>query len=244
MEGGAPAHAAQASLAGEGGAPAPAAQASLAERLDAVYGALGSDVRRTLLDRLAAGPLAVADLAAAVAVSWPAVSKHLRVLEEAGLVARAREGRTHRIARQTGPLAEAIGWLAAQAGEAPPMTQAPAAQAADWALAQARALVAALEPASRVVALALGPAAPTLAGGPADYVAYVLRRRLGTEGLRAELEAGLASLRALEAVLATQAPQASELESLTAGASRLTWLLGQHPALADLGLLARRPSAA
>ena len=244
----------------EKGIEAPAAPPSPAARLDAVFGALGSDVRRVLLDRLARGPLAVADLAAAVTVSGPAVSKHLRVLEEAGLVARGREGRTHRIARQDAPLAQAAAWLAAQ-GVAPPAqggaprsevlpppAQAPrlSAPPADaWAHGQAAALVAALAPARAVLEAALAPRPAAPAAGPADYLAHVLRRRLGTDELRSELAQGLAALQALDAALAAPDPRAApDLEALTAGASGLSWLLAQHPTLADLGLLARRPPAA
>ena len=58
-----------------------------------VFGALGDPVRRALLEQLAGGPMRVADLAAGQDVSRPAVSKHLRLLGEAGLVAATDRGR-------------------------------------------------------------------------------------------------------------------------------------------------------
>lgn len=245
----------------EAPSPTPAPPAAPAARLDAVFGALGCDVRRVLLDRLARGPLAVADLAAAVTVSGPAVSKHLRVLEEAGLIRRAREGRVHRIAREDAGLHEAAGWLAGQGigagasiqpAPAAPLTAPPAATPARAGAAppevpqvpHALALVRALAPARAVIDRALDARSAAPVEGPADYLAHVLRRRLGTNALRAELADGLAALRGLEGALEAGEPAAAALEDLTAGVSRLTWLLGQHPALADLGLLARRPPAA
>jgi DNA-binding transcriptional ArsR family regulator len=239
-------------------APDPAPPTTAAARLDAVFGALGSEVRRTLLARLAAGEAPVADLAASVAVSWPAVSKHLRVLEEAGLVVRARAGRTHRIARDAAPLADALAWLAGQGVPAPeagasaaavtPAAAPPAAKAPPAGLEAfpaARALVATLAPAATVIAGALDPLVPS-PGGPADYLAHVLRRRVaGRDDLRAELTSALDAYRTLEAASASpEGPAPADLEGLTAGASRLSWLAGHHPALADLGLLAHRPPAA
>ena len=80
-------------------------------RLDAVYSALGDGTRRAILDRLADGELTVGTLAEPFAVSRPAISKHLRVLERAGLVRRTREGRVSRCRLDPKPLAAASDWL-------------------------------------------------------------------------------------------------------------------------------------
>jgi DNA-binding transcriptional ArsR family regulator len=61
--------------------------------LDRMFGALADPTRRAIVSRLADGEAGVVELAAAFPISQPAVSKHLRVLEEAGLVTRRREGR-------------------------------------------------------------------------------------------------------------------------------------------------------
>ena len=82
------------------------------DRLDRVFHALADRTRRALLARLAAGPARVTDLAAPFAMSLPAVSKHLRVLEEAKLVARAVDGRVHRITADPRALGDAAHWLA------------------------------------------------------------------------------------------------------------------------------------
>jgi DNA-binding transcriptional ArsR family regulator len=62
-----------------------------ADRLDAIFGALADPTRRAILARLASGEVTVNDLAAPFAMSQPAVSKHLKVLERAGLIARGRD---------------------------------------------------------------------------------------------------------------------------------------------------------
>jgi DNA-binding transcriptional ArsR family regulator len=79
--------------------------------LDAVYSALGDRTRRAILTRLADRELTVGQLAEPFAVSRPAISKHLRVLERAGLVRRSREGRLSRCRLDPKPLAAAAGWL-------------------------------------------------------------------------------------------------------------------------------------
>ena len=82
-----------------------------ATRLDAVYSALGDHTRRAILTRLADGESTVGALAEPFAVSRPAISKHLRVLERAGLVRRTRDGRVSRCRLDAGPLAAAADWL-------------------------------------------------------------------------------------------------------------------------------------
>jgi DNA-binding transcriptional ArsR family regulator len=80
-------------------------------RLDAIFQALGDRTRRTLLAQLARRPAMITELAAPFAMSLPAVSRHIRVLEDAGLVARTVEGRVHRCALHAAPLRSAAAWL-------------------------------------------------------------------------------------------------------------------------------------
>ena len=80
-------------------------------RLDAVYHALADATRRRMLRALAAGELSVGQLAEPHAMSLAAASKHVKVLEQAGLVTREVQGRTHRCRLAPGPLAEAHDWL-------------------------------------------------------------------------------------------------------------------------------------
>jgi DNA-binding transcriptional ArsR family regulator len=81
------------------------------DRLDLMFQALADRTRRALLARLARAPLKVTDLAAPFAMSLPAVSRHIRVLERARLVHRTIEGRVHLCALRTEPLREAEAWL-------------------------------------------------------------------------------------------------------------------------------------
>lgn len=76
-----------------------------------VYGAIASPVRRALIDRLATGPLPVHDLAADFAMTRPAVSQHLRVLRQAGLVGEARAGRERRYHLDGAPLQQVHSWV-------------------------------------------------------------------------------------------------------------------------------------
>lgn len=79
--------------------------------LDAVFAALAHPIRRAIIERLAGGEATVSDLAAPHAVSGPAISKHLRVLEDAGLLRVTPDGRVRRCALAAGPLQDAFGWL-------------------------------------------------------------------------------------------------------------------------------------
>lgn len=81
------------------------------EVLDAAYGALAHDVRRTMLEHLRGGEVRVTDLAAPFDISLAAASKHVQVLEHAGLVRRTVVGREHRLALDPGPLGSASAWL-------------------------------------------------------------------------------------------------------------------------------------
>jgi DNA-binding transcriptional ArsR family regulator len=79
--------------------------------LDAAFAALADGTRRAIVERLATGEACVTDLAAPFRMSLPAVSKHLRVLESAGLVRRRRAGRTHFLSLAGEPMAAAAQWL-------------------------------------------------------------------------------------------------------------------------------------
>ena len=76
-----------------------------------VLSAIADPTRRALVDRLARGPARVTDLAQPFDMSLAAVSKHLKVLESAGLVRRERHGREHVLSLDPAPLGEAARWL-------------------------------------------------------------------------------------------------------------------------------------
>ena len=80
-------------------------------RLDRTFGALSDPTRRAILARLASGDATVGELAEPFAISLPAVSRHLRVLEEAALIVREREGKKRRCRLTPEALAEARDWL-------------------------------------------------------------------------------------------------------------------------------------
>ena len=75
------------------------------------FRALSHPIRRGIVERLAAGPATVGDASAGLGVSKPAISKHLKVLEETGVVTRVIEGRTHRLSLDTRALGEAADWM-------------------------------------------------------------------------------------------------------------------------------------
>ncbi len=79
--------------------------------LDRTFGALADPTRRRILEHLAAGDRCVTDLARPYSMSLPAVSKHLRVLERAGLVRRRRDGRVHRLRLEARPMQQAQAWI-------------------------------------------------------------------------------------------------------------------------------------
>ena len=81
--------------------------------LDRTFAALADPTRRAILARLALGEASVSELADPFAMSLPAVSKHLRVLEEAGLLRRRREGRVHRCSLEPEPMRVASDWIEA-----------------------------------------------------------------------------------------------------------------------------------
>ena len=83
------------------------------ERLSRTFAALGDPTRRAILARLAAGEASVMELAAPFDMSQPAVSKHLKVLERAGLISRGRDAQRRPRRLEPSLLAEATGWLEA-----------------------------------------------------------------------------------------------------------------------------------
>jgi DNA-binding transcriptional ArsR family regulator len=80
--------------------------------LDHVFWALSDATRRDVMERLASGPESVSELAQPYGMSLPGFMKHLRVLEEAGLVTCLKEGRVVRCELAAGPMQEAAMWLA------------------------------------------------------------------------------------------------------------------------------------
>src|SRR4051794_13355265 len=86
-------------------------RATADDRLDRVFGALSDRTRRAILARLERAPAMITELAEPFEMSLPAVSKHLRVLENAGLVNRTIEGRVHRCTLEPEPLQGADAWL-------------------------------------------------------------------------------------------------------------------------------------
>ena len=81
------------------------------DRLDATFAALADPTRRAILARLASGEASVAELAAPFAMSQPAISKHIKVLERAGLVSRGIDAQRRPSRLKAQPLAEANAWL-------------------------------------------------------------------------------------------------------------------------------------
>jgi DNA-binding transcriptional ArsR family regulator len=80
------------------------------DRLSTTFAALADPTRRAILARLAAGPATVKELSEPFAISGPAVSKHLRVLERAGLVTRGREAQRRPRRLEAAPLKEVADW--------------------------------------------------------------------------------------------------------------------------------------
>lgn len=81
-------------------------------QLDAVFGALADPTRRAILAQLTEGDLTVGQLAAPFAVTQPAISRHLKVLEEAGLISRTRRATARLSHLEAEPLRDATAWLA------------------------------------------------------------------------------------------------------------------------------------
>jgi DNA-binding transcriptional ArsR family regulator len=81
------------------------------QQLDATFVALADPTRRAILARLMIGAATVNELAEPFDISQPAVSKHIKILERAGLVARSADGTRRPVAIQAGPLKDAVDWL-------------------------------------------------------------------------------------------------------------------------------------
>lgn len=82
--------------------------------LDAVFSALSDPTRRRIVERLARRSLTVGEIASGFAISQPAISKHVRVLEESGLLKREIEGRVHRCSLSPDAMQVASSWLERQ----------------------------------------------------------------------------------------------------------------------------------
>ena len=82
------------------------------QQLDAVFGALADPTRRAILARLTEGDLTVGELSAPFPVSQPAISRHLKVLEGAGLISRSRRATARLSHLEAEPLRDATSWLA------------------------------------------------------------------------------------------------------------------------------------
>src|SRR5206468_17238 len=80
-------------------------------RLDATFAALADPTRRAIIARLASGEASVTELAQPFAISQPAISKHLKVLERAGLISRGRDAQRRPRRLEPKPLAEVTKWL-------------------------------------------------------------------------------------------------------------------------------------
>jgi DNA-binding transcriptional ArsR family regulator len=81
------------------------------DRLSAIFSALADPTRRAILARLRTGEATVTDLAAPFAMSLPAISKHLKVLERAGMISRGRDAQWRPCRLEAQPMKEAASWL-------------------------------------------------------------------------------------------------------------------------------------
>ena len=81
------------------------------DRLDSVFAALADPTRRAILARLACGEASVTELAQPFSMSMPAISKHLKVLERAGLIAKSREAQWRLCRLEAAPLREVATWI-------------------------------------------------------------------------------------------------------------------------------------
>jgi DNA-binding transcriptional ArsR family regulator len=82
-----------------------------ADQLSLTFAALADPTRRSILSRLAEGDATVGELAKPFAVSLPAISRHLKVLEQAGLIVRSREAQWRPSRMQADPLDDAVEWM-------------------------------------------------------------------------------------------------------------------------------------
>ena len=82
--------------------------------LDSVFSALGDPTRRRMVERLAKGRLSVSQVSAGIAMSQPALSKHVKILEQSGLIRRSVEGRVHHLELTPKAMDAATAWIEAQ----------------------------------------------------------------------------------------------------------------------------------
>jgi DNA-binding transcriptional ArsR family regulator len=75
------------------------------------FKALAHPIRRGIVERLATGPATVGDATAGFGISKPSITRHVKVLEEAGVVVRTVEGRTHRLGLDLSAITEAVDWM-------------------------------------------------------------------------------------------------------------------------------------
>src|SRR6478609_2622860 len=85
----------------------------MTDRLSTIFAALADPTRRAILARLTEGDATVTELAEPFAISLPAISRHLKVLENAGLISRSRSAQWRSSSLQAGPLREATQWMEA-----------------------------------------------------------------------------------------------------------------------------------
>ena len=79
--------------------------------MDAVFTALADSTRRGMIDRLSKGPATIGELGRPFAISKPAVTKHVKMLEKAGLIVRRKDGRIHRCKLNPKPMEQAEDWI-------------------------------------------------------------------------------------------------------------------------------------
>jgi DNA-binding transcriptional ArsR family regulator len=96
---------------GRGTETRPAGPATVNQVVNDPFKALSHPIRRGIVERLAVGPATVGDATAGFGVSKPAISKHLKVLEETGVVNRVIDGRTHVLSLDTRVMSEAGDWM-------------------------------------------------------------------------------------------------------------------------------------
>lgn len=82
--------------------------------LDSVFSALGDPTRRRIVERLARGRQTISEVSAGFTISQPAISKHVKILEQSGLVAREIEGRVHHLRLSPSAMETASAWIEAQ----------------------------------------------------------------------------------------------------------------------------------
>ena len=86
----------------------------MANQLDSFFGAMSDPTRRAVIERLASGPASVSELHAPHQMALPTFMRHLRVLEDTGILRSIKRGRVRTCQIEAGPLIEAEGWLAWQ----------------------------------------------------------------------------------------------------------------------------------